>query len=66
MGRPITFEQDQMLETIQDKFWDNGYRATSLDDESLRYEEEAFTTATHQIENGLIKRLEIESVSTGN
>ncbi len=31
MGRPISFDQAQMLETIQDQFWDSGYSATSLD-----------------------------------
>ncbi len=32
MGRPATFDQTEMLETIQSVFWDNGYSATSLDD----------------------------------
>jgi TetR/AcrR family transcriptional repressor of nem operon len=32
MGRPISFDQAQMLETIQDQFWNKGYSATSLDD----------------------------------
>jgi TetR/AcrR family transcriptional regulator, transcriptional repressor for nem operon len=32
MGRPASFDQTEMLETIQSVFWDNGYSATSLDD----------------------------------
>jgi TetR/AcrR family transcriptional repressor of nem operon len=32
MGRPASFDQAEMLETIQSVFWDNGYSATSLDD----------------------------------
>jgi len=32
MGRPVSFDQTAMLETIQTLFWDNGYSATSLDD----------------------------------
>jgi len=32
MGRPISFDQAQTLETIQNQFWNNGYPATSLDD----------------------------------
>lgn len=32
MGRPASFNQAEMLETIQSVFWDNGYSATSLDD----------------------------------
>jgi AcrR family transcriptional regulator len=32
MGRPATFDQTEMLETVQSVFWDNGYAATSLDD----------------------------------
>src|SRR5580704_10726510 len=32
MGRPASFDQTEMLETIQSIFWDNGYSATSLDD----------------------------------
>lgn len=32
MGRPTSFDQADMLETIQKVFWDNGYSATSLDD----------------------------------
>ena len=32
MGRLISFDQAQTLETIQSAFWDNGYSATSLDD----------------------------------
>jgi TetR/AcrR family transcriptional regulator, transcriptional repressor for nem operon len=32
MGRPVSFDRDLMLETIQDQFWNNGYSATSLDD----------------------------------
>jgi len=32
MGRPISFDRAQMLETIQNQFRNNGYSATSLDD----------------------------------
>ncbi len=32
MGRPASFDQTEMLETIQSVFWENGYSATSLDD----------------------------------
>jgi TetR/AcrR family transcriptional regulator, transcriptional repressor for nem operon len=32
MGRPASFDQTEILETIQSVFWDNGYSATSLDD----------------------------------
>jgi AcrR family transcriptional regulator len=32
MGRPASFDQAEMLESIQSLFWDNGYSATSLDD----------------------------------
>jgi TetR/AcrR family transcriptional regulator, transcriptional repressor for nem operon len=32
MGRPISFDQAQMLETIQIQFWNTGYSGTSLDD----------------------------------
>ena len=32
MGRPASFDQTEMLETIQTVFWDHGYSATSLDD----------------------------------
>jgi AcrR family transcriptional regulator len=32
MGRPASFDQAAMLETIQSVFWDNGYSATSLGD----------------------------------
>ncbi len=32
MGRPASFDQAEVLETIQSVFWDNGYSATSLDD----------------------------------
>jgi TetR/AcrR family transcriptional repressor of nem operon len=32
MGRPVSFDQTEMLETIQSVFWENGYSATSLDD----------------------------------
>ena len=32
MGRPASFDQTEMLDTIQSVFWDNGYSATSLDD----------------------------------
>jgi AcrR family transcriptional regulator len=32
MGRPTSFDQTAMLETIQTLFWDNGYSATSLDE----------------------------------
>ena len=32
MGRPASFDQTEMLETIQSVFWNNGYSATSLDD----------------------------------
>jgi AcrR family transcriptional regulator len=32
MGRPVSFDQTEMLETIQTLFWDNGYSATSLDE----------------------------------
>ena len=32
MGRPASFDQTEILETIQSVFWENGYSATSLDD----------------------------------
>ena len=32
MGRPASFDQTDMLDTIQSVFWNNGYSATSLDD----------------------------------
>ena len=32
MGRPASFDQTEILETIQTVFWNNGYSATSLDD----------------------------------
>ena len=32
VGRPASFDQAQMLETIQSVFWENGYSATSLYD----------------------------------
>ncbi len=32
MGRPLGFDQVEVLETIQEQFWNNGYSATSLDD----------------------------------
>jgi TetR/AcrR family transcriptional regulator, transcriptional repressor for nem operon len=32
MGRPASFDQTELLETIQTLFWDKGYWATSLDD----------------------------------
>ncbi len=32
MGRPVSFDHAEMLETIQTLFWEQGYSATSLDD----------------------------------
>src|SRR3977135_3598695 len=32
MGRPRSFDQDQVLRAVRDQFWSTGYAGTSMDD----------------------------------